>query len=309
MFDVTLSRAFQNTVKVDFETISGGTATEGVHYHARRTYTHVILAGDKTAQMGFALIEDAVNAAGETVKVKLSNARRVDAYGNVVKLLNITRAEATGTITAPPSTNNMSNLSIGIDDTTGDEDDGWLDFKVRLSRAHDDYVCYDFESLTTGTATEGTDYTKRPKVNDWIWRGAKTSIAFVKIIDDSVNDDGETVKVRISNAHLCNDPSITVSITRAEATGTITNSDHMPKAWLSRFGRTATEHVLDGARTRMTAPRKAGLHASLAGIGFDGMVRQGLPMRRWRIICLHGRTGCRITHSRCHRARRAVATC
>ena len=60
MFDVTLSRAFQNTVKVDFETISGGTATEGVDYHARRTYTHVILEGDKTAQMGFALIEDTV---------------------------------------------------------------------------------------------------------------------------------------------------------------------------------------------------------------------------------------------------------
>ena len=45
LFEVTLSRAFQNTVKVDFETISGGTATEGVDYHARRTYTHVILAG------------------------------------------------------------------------------------------------------------------------------------------------------------------------------------------------------------------------------------------------------------------------
>ena len=45
MFDVTLSRSFQNTVKVDFETISGGTATEGVDYHARRTYTHVILYG------------------------------------------------------------------------------------------------------------------------------------------------------------------------------------------------------------------------------------------------------------------------
>ena len=30
MFEVTLSRSFQNTVKVDFETISGGTATEGV---------------------------------------------------------------------------------------------------------------------------------------------------------------------------------------------------------------------------------------------------------------------------------------
>ena len=32
LFEVTLSRALQNTVKVDFETISGGTATEGEDY-------------------------------------------------------------------------------------------------------------------------------------------------------------------------------------------------------------------------------------------------------------------------------------
>ena len=100
MFEVTLARALQNTVKVDFETISGGTATEGVDYHARRTYTHVILEGDKTAQMGFALIEDTVDDAGETVKVRLSNARVFDAYGNKIKDLDITTAEATGTIDA-----------------------------------------------------------------------------------------------------------------------------------------------------------------------------------------------------------------
>ena len=84
LFDVTLSRASRNTVKVDFETISGGTATEGGDYHARRTYTHVILAGDKTAQMGFALIEDTLNDPDETVKVRLSNAREVNAYGHVL---------------------------------------------------------------------------------------------------------------------------------------------------------------------------------------------------------------------------------
>ena len=108
MFDVTLSRAFQRTVKVDFETISGGTATEGDDYHARRTYTHVIPVGDRTAQMGFALIEDAVNDAGETVKARLSNAREFDAYGNVISVLDITTDEATGTINAPATTTSRS---------------------------------------------------------------------------------------------------------------------------------------------------------------------------------------------------------
>ena len=229
MFDVTLSRSFQNTVKVDFETISGGTATEGVDYHARRTYTHVILEGDKTAQMGFALIEDTAAAAGETVKVRLSNARVVDAYGNKIKDLDITTAEATGTINAPTTTTtNVPGLTIRIKDATGDEDSGWLVFKVSLSRKHDDYVCYDFETISGGTAMEGTDYSKRPKVGQWVQIGKRVDKPFVRIIDDSVNDNGETVKVKISNARLCNDASQTLSITRAEATGTIRNSDPLP---------------------------------------------------------------------------------
>ena len=232
MFDVTLSRSFQNTVKVDFETISGGTATEGVDYHARRTYTHVILEGDKTAQMGFALIEDTVAAAGETVKVRLSNARVVDAYGNKIKDLDITTAEATGTINAPTTTTtNVPGLTIRIKDATGDEDNGYLDFNVRLSRKHDDYVCYDFETISGGTAEEGTDYLKFPKATYWMQIGKRVDKPFVRIIDDRVNDNGETVKVKISNARLCNDASQTLSITRAEATGTIRNSDPLPQAF------------------------------------------------------------------------------
>ena len=137
MFDVTLSPASPHTVKVDFETTSGGTATEGVDYWPH-VYTHVIPYGETTTQMGFALIEDAVNAAGETVMVRLSNAREFDAYGNVIRVLDIAAAEATGTITAPSTTTtNVPNLTIGIRDATGDEDDGWLDFRVRLSRKYD----------------------------------------------------------------------------------------------------------------------------------------------------------------------------
>ena len=225
LFEVTLSRALQNTVKVDFETISGGTATAGEDYYARRTYTHVILAGDSTAQMGFAIIEDTVDDAGETVKVRLSNARRVNAYGDKIADLDITRDEATGTINAPSTTTtNVPNLTIRIRDATGSEDSGWLVFKVKLSRKYDDYVCYDFETISGGTATEGTDYLKMPKATYWMQIGKKVDKPFVRIIDDSESDNGETVKVEISNVHVCDDPSQTVSITRAEATGTITET-------------------------------------------------------------------------------------
>ena len=266
LFDVTLSRSLRNTVKVDFETISGGTATEGVDYHARRTYTHVILEGDKTAQMGFALIEDTVSEVDETVMVRLSNAREFDAYGNVISVLNITTDEATGTITAPATTTtNVPDLTIGIRDATGDEDNGWLDFKVRLSRKHNDYVCYDFETISGGNATEGTDYLKIPKATYWMQIGKRVDTPFVRLIDDSVNDNGETVKVKISNARLCGDPSQTVSITRAEATGTIRNSDPLPRALMARFGRATALHVMEQVEARLAAPRAVGFEGRFAG--------------------------------------------
>ena len=266
LFDVTLSRSLPNTVKVDFETISGGTATEGDDYHARRTYTHVILAGDRTAQMGFALIEDAVNDAGETVKARLSNAREFDATGNLISFLDITTDEATGTITAPATTTTtVSGLTIGIRDATGDEDDGWLDFRVRLSKKSDDLVCYDFETISGGTATEGTDYLKFPKATYWMQIGKRVDKPFVRIIDDSINDNGETVKVKISNARLCDDASQTVSITRDEATGTIRNSDPLPQALMARFGRTAAVHVVEHVEERLAAPREVGVEAQVAG--------------------------------------------
>ena len=195
LFEVTLSRSFAEHGEGRLRDYFGR------HRHRRRRlpcsshdYTHVILAGDKTAQMGFALIEDTVAAAGETVMVRLSNARVVDAYGDVIRVLNIataeasgTRAEATGTITAPTTTTTTTNvpgLTIEIQDATGDEDDGWLDFRVKLSRKYDDYVCYDFETISGGNATEGTDYLKIPKATYWMQIGKRVDKPFVRIIDD-----------------------------------------------------------------------------------------------------------------------------
>ena len=149
-------------------------------------------------------------------------------------------------------------------------DGGWLDFSVSLSRAYTEYVCFDFETLTTGTATEGTDYGKRPKVLDWVRPGKTSTTAFVRIVDDHVSDSGETVKVRISNARLCNDASMTVTINRAEATGTITNSGQMPQAWLARFGRTVADQVIDAVDGRLGAAHRPGVEATLAGQGIAG---------------------------------------
>ena len=95
--------------------------------------------------------------------------------------------------------------------------------------------------------------------------GKRVDQPFVRIIDDSENDDGETVMVKISNARLCDDASQTVSITTAEATGTIRNSDPLPQALMARFGRTAAVHVVEHVEERLTAPRNVGVEAQVAG--------------------------------------------
>ena len=269
-FTVKLSRKVARTVAVDFKTVSGGTATEGADYRAQ-DYRVLFTPGETSIEAGVALIADTVDDVGETVKAEIANARVITARGAELGPLTIATAQATGTIDAPAtSTTDVSNLTIRIDDTTGDEDDGWLDFRVRLSRAYTEYVCFDFETLTTGTAEEGTDYGKRPKVNDWIRPGATQTTAFVRIVDDSVSDSGETVKVKIGNARLCNNASKTVTINRAEATGTITNSDHIPQAWLARFGRTVADQVIDAVDGRLGAARRPGVEATLAGRSIAG---------------------------------------
>ncbi|MXW93171.1 MAG: autotransporter outer membrane beta-barrel domain-containing protein [Rhodospirillaceae bacterium] len=49
------------------------------------------------------------------------------------------------------------------------------------------------------------------------------------------------------------------------AVGTIENSDPLPAAWLSRFGRTVAEQALDGVAGRMAASRTPGMQGTLAG--------------------------------------------
>ena len=186
------------------------------------------------------LIEDTASDAGETVKVEISNARVVTDRGTAFGPLTITTAEATGTIDAPTTSRTaVPNVNLRIE---GHEHAGAQTASCtspsRCRGRSKDNVCYDFETLTTGTATEGEDFLARPKATLWQQAGVTEWTEFVYILDDAINDPGETVKVKTSDAELCNDASQTISIDRAQATGTIENSDPIPAAWLARFGRT-----------------------------------------------------------------------
>ena len=52
--------------------------------------------------------------------------------------------------------------------------------------------------------------------------------------------------------------------------GASLNPDAVPKAWLARFGRTVADQIVEAVESRMTAPRAAGMEASLAGHRIGG---------------------------------------
>ncbi len=93
---------------------------------------------------------------------------------------------------------------------------------------------------------------------------------YVRIYDDSHDEDPETFEVVLSQARGA-------AIGDGVAVGTIVNSDPMPAAWLARFGRTVAQQALDGIAGRLAAPRTPGAQGTLAGQAFTLRPRGATP--------------------------------
>ena len=119
-----------------------------------------------------------------------------------------------------------------------------VDFAVTLSRASTSTVTVDY-ATSDGTATAGSDYTASSGRLTFE-AGDTTKTVSVAVIEDPINEGEETFTLTLSNASGGD-----AWLTDATATGTIENTDPMPRAWLARFGRTAATHVLDAVEERL----------------------------------------------------------
>ena len=179
--------------------------------------------------------------------------------------------------------------SVSVSDSSANEGDGQIEFTISLSRPSPHFVHVDFETIDSGpgmgTATPSGDYW--PQFTRLIIPPGSTSIvAGVGLIADSINDDGETVRVRLGNARTVGDGGVVLKplkIAAAEATGTIDNAGAMPQAWLARFGRTVADQVLGAVEGRMSAPRTPGTELSVAGqrIGGGPAAASGEALSDW----------------------------
>ena len=153
------------------------------------------------------------------------------------------------TIAGPPS--------ISVADATVTEAAGAvLAFTVSLSRGSGSNVTVDY-ATSDGTATAGADYTATSGTLT-ISAGGTSATVDVTVLDDSHDDGGETLTLTLSNAS-------NGTLGDSTATGTIENSDPLPKALIARFGRTAAVHIVDQVEERVNAPRAPGFDGRVAG--------------------------------------------
>ena len=240
-FVVELDRPSTYPISVNYRT-EDGSATAGTDYVAARG-TLEFAAGQTALTVVVAVLDDTVDDAGETMTLRLA----AEASGAFV-------ADGVGTGTI---TNSAEAAALRVADARAREGAGAaIEFTVTLAPAATGPVTVDY-ATADGTATAGEDYTAAS--GTLVFAPGETALTVaVAVLDDAHDEGEESFVLRLSNASGA-------VLADSEAVGTIVNSDHMPKAWLARFGRTVTGQVLDAVEARLEAPRAAGGQATLAG--------------------------------------------
>ena len=153
---------------------------------------------------------------------------------------------------------------LRVADASVEEEEGaTLDFVVSLSRARTERTTVVY-ATSDGTARAGDDYTAASGTLTFE-PNETTKTVSVTVHDDSHDEGAETMTFTLSNARGAR-------IDDATATGSIENTDPMPKAWMVRFGRTVGSHVVDGLGARLDSAGAS--HVTVAGIALGAEGRE-----------------------------------
>ena len=159
-----------------------------------------------------------------------------------------------------PNATIIGPAALSVADATANENsDAGLSFTVSLDRVSTLTVTVDY-ATSDGTATAGEDYTAASGTLTFNPGDAAKAIN-VPVLDDAIDDGGETVTLTLSNA-------TNARIADGTATGTIENSDPLQREWIARFGRTVASDVVDGIAERLENPRGAS-EVRVAGLTVD----------------------------------------
>ncbi len=182
-----------------------------------------------------------------------------------IRLPQTTDCEATGAVCTADDRPLPTALSaavsgpvgISVADARVEEGAGAvLAFAVTLSRAASGTVAVDYET-SDGSAQAGVDYTLASGTLTFA-SGESSKTVNVKVLDDSHDEGEETLTLGLSN------PSED-QVTDGEATGTIENTDPLPRALLARFGRATVLQMMEQVEERLEASRAPGFRGRFAG--------------------------------------------
>ncbi len=118
-----------------------------------------------------------------------------------------------------------NNWQVSVEDASGEEGtDETIDFKVTLN-ARDDCKTVTVDWATVdGTAVAGEDYTAASGTLTFA-PGETTKMVSVAVLDDTVEDSGDTFTLQLSNASTETLTGVSLTFADAEATGTIFNHE------------------------------------------------------------------------------------
>ena len=202
-------------------------------------------SGVATATATVPIPFDGARPASRTVTVRLASVEEPYSVGSPSRLtFNVTDRDA----------------ALSVHDARVSEGPGaTLAFAVTLDRTRDQEVRVKY-ATSDGTARQGEDYTGVSGTLRFA-PGETSKTVSVPVLDDAHDEGTETLVLRLSAVRRA-------VIEDGEATGSIENSDPMPRAWTVRFGRTVGGQVVDALTERLEGGKRS--HLTVAGIPLMG---------------------------------------
>ena len=205
-------------------------------------------SGVATATATVAIPFDGARPASRTVTVRLASVEEPYSVGSPSTLtFNVTDRDA----------------ALSVDDASVSEGPGaTLAFAVTLDRTRDREVRVKY-ATSDGTATQGEDYTGVSGTLRFA-PGETSKTVSVTVLDDTHNEGSETLTLTLSSPRRA-------VIDDDTAVGTIVNSDPLPDAWLSRFGRAASDQVVQSIGRRLEGGARES-HLTVMGWRMDTLL-------------------------------------